>query len=166
MSWTCSPSAPSPVPPARSGRPPNSPRPSATCSPSSRSRTRRRSSRPPPQPPDQRKPFRLVTRPVTSPERIRLAQATNPGTMPDHICGTQDAVPGADLDAPVMVGVGHDQQLVRRTQVPAGGELEALAVHAVAAGAGFARPGPPVVEDPLAGDAHQQLDLEAAQRVR
>ena len=36
---------------ARSGRPPSSPRPSATCSPSSRSRTRRRSSRPPRQAP-------------------------------------------------------------------------------------------------------------------
>ena len=64
---TCSPSARSPARPARSGRPPSSPRPSATCSPSSRSRTRRRSSRPPrPQLPDQQEHRRLVTRPITT----------------------------------------------------------------------------------------------------
>ena len=42
------PSAPSPAQQARPGRPPDSPRPSVTCPPSSRPATRRRSSRPPP----------------------------------------------------------------------------------------------------------------------
>ena len=69
--------------PARSGRPPSSPRPSATFWPSSRSRTRRRSSRPPRQAPDQQRYHRLVTRPVTTQARVRAGQTTDPGTMPD-----------------------------------------------------------------------------------
>jgi Transposase DDE domain len=59
-------------PPAPSDSPPSSPRPSATCSPSSRSSRRRRSSKPPrPQPPDQYEHHRLVTRSVTTPACIR-----------------------------------------------------------------------------------------------
>jgi hypothetical protein len=89
--------------------------------------------------------------------------------QPGEVAGPLDflvhAVPGADLHAAVTAGVRHGQQLVSRTLVRAGGELETLAVHAVAAGTGPAGTGPPVVEDPVAGDAHQQLDLQAVQRV-
>lgn len=82
-SWTCSPWAPSPAPQARSGKPPSSPRPSETCSPSSRSRTRRRSSRRHRQAPDQQQHHRLVTRPATTPACVRAGQTTDPGTIPD-----------------------------------------------------------------------------------
>ena len=53
--------APSGTRQARAGRPPSSPRPSETCSPSSRSRTRRRSSRQHRQAPDQQRSRPLVT---------------------------------------------------------------------------------------------------------
>jgi hypothetical protein len=46
------------------------------------------------------------------------------------------------------------------------GEFEALAVHAVAAGPGFAGAGSPVIEEPVPGDADEHLDLKTAQGVR
>jgi hypothetical protein len=76
------------------------------------------------------------------------------------------AVPGPDLDPAVTAGIGHEQLLVRAALMRRRGELEALAVHAVAAGPGLARAQPPVIEDPVAGDGDQQLDLQAAQGMR
>ena len=61
-----------------------------------------------------------------------------------------------------MAGVGHDQLLVGLARLHGRGELEALPVHAMAAGPGLARPRPPVIEDPVPGYADQQLNLETA----
>ncbi|MFF3568641.1 hypothetical protein ACFYXQ_12800 [Nocardia jiangxiensis] len=59
------------------------------------------------------------------------------------------SLPGADLDATVFRGAGHDQQLIGFAFVLRSGEFEALPVNTVAAETGFARSGPPVVEHPV-----------------
>lgn len=74
-------------------------------------------------------------------------------------------MPGADLDPPVLVGVGHDQKLVGAAQVNLRGELKMVAMHAISAWSRFAGTRPSVVIDAVAGDPHQGLNFQPVQRV-